>query len=175
MGGGCYLPKRSSVSPRVAWGTKASRKSVLKLFPPTCWSLTNPLLPSGRWGLCAGSTCLSQQPHTSCPANLVYVPKGIAARQGWNQPGPSAQPEEGAGSGVSLHLMYGSPELGFLPGGPCGKGTKEGQVLDLKDFTPKSRVKAGQSRVKSPRDGQTGLTGRYRFPAGAVGAGSSMS
>lgn len=43
-------------APRLAWMTMASRKSVLKLCPPTCWLLINFPLPSGKWGLCARPT-----------------------------------------------------------------------------------------------------------------------
>lgn len=138
---GDAISKRSSVTPPQGGGTKASRNSILKLFPLTCWSLTNLLLPSGRCGLCTRSTCLSQQPHMSCPAHLVCVPKSIAARQDWHQPGPSAQPEEGAGPEISLHLMCSSPELGILPGDPCGY--QRGPSSGPQRFHIKSRVKPG--------------------------------
>lgn len=70
--------------------------------------------------------------------------------------------------------MCSSLELGILSGDPCGYGTKEGQVLDLTDFTSRVGSNRESLEYRSLGDGRTGFNGLYRFPPEAVGTGSLM-
>lgn len=116
--GGCYLPKRSSVLRRVAWGTKASRNMSLNCsLPPVGLSPTSYHL-AGRASVPGPPACHS---NPTCPAQQILFVSLKVLLQGRAGISQDHLLSLRKGWGLRYHpFMCSSLELGILPGDPCG-------------------------------------------------------